>query len=254
MPLLLLLLILIGIRPAYADIDAKHLLQPEILDSQSQNPDWFIQGLYFENNRFYVSSGLYGKSFVTVDNSAQRWEYHLPSVLFAEGLTVIGDQLYLLTWKSQQLLILDKRTGELTGTLSYEGEGWGLTHNDRHFIMSNGSNRLLFRNHRSFALEKNLVVKDLNRLNELEYVDGIIWANRWYDDRIYAIDSNDGCVRAAIDLSELRRQATTANAQAVTNGIAYDTNRQGLWVTGKYWQQRFLIKLPPLPSRSDTCS
>ncbi len=219
----------------------------ELVASRTHDHTLFTQGLVVDQGVFYESGGLYQRSRLVRYDTEKKRTQALDDHLFAEGLTVMGDTLYLLTWKAETLLTFNKHTLAPGKTLHYSGEGWGLTHNHQHLIMSNGSNRLSFHRPSDFAIEKTLTVKGLDRLNELDYSDGIIWANRWYNDHIYAIDSHSGCILGKIDLSRLRQQAVSArNLKNVTNGIAYDADNNGLWVTGKYWHKMFLIKRPQL--------
>ncbi|MBX2807304.1 MAG: glutaminyl-peptide cyclotransferase [Cellvibrionaceae bacterium] len=232
----------------YSTADTVPEFPAELLASKKHNSKLFTQGLFLDKGIFYESSGLYGQSQLLHYSDRETLASAIDTKLFAEGLTVIDDTVYMLTWKAQQLLSFNKHTLQQGKTLGYRGEGWGLSHNQQHFIMSNGSNRLTFHNQQSFALEKTLTVKGLDRLNELEYIDGVIWANRWHDDYIYAIDSKSGCILGKINLTTLRQQAVSAlNNKNVTNGIAYDADKNGLWVTGKYWGEMFLIKRPTLP-------
>ncbi len=221
-------------------------VKAQTLETHKHNSNWFTQGLYFDNDGFFISSGLYGKSLLIYQSKKKNLRYNLPKKYFAEGLTVIDDTLYLLTWKENTVLIFDKKTFQQKGKFTYKGEGWGLTHTDKEFIMSNGSNQLLFRDIDTFKMNRTVVVKGLNYINELEYVDGIIWANRWYDDHLYAIDGNSGCLLKKINVQHLRRQASKPDNKNITNGIAYDPEKKGLWVTGKYWSKKFLIQLPKI--------
>lgn len=265
-------ILLNGLAPSFC-LAVWETKQPKVLDETSHNSSWFTQGLYWDNGTLFISSGLYGRSQLIVENKTQQLKtVAIPQQYFAEGLTVIDDKLYLLTWKEQTLFVIDKYTLALHEIWHYKGEGWGLTHTDNHFIMSNGSNRLMFRNLNTFAIESELHIESLDKLNELEYVDGIVWANRWLDDGIYAIDIHQGCIKQRIDLSKLRQQATfneksnnkkidkhskksaaenespVKQRDQVTNGIAYDVQRNALWVTGKFWSKRYLIELPKLSS------
>lgn len=224
------------------------VLQPEVLAIQNHDTRWFTQGLYWTPDGLYISSGLYGRSLLIYQTPNRTLRYSLPRRYFAEGLTVIDDKLYLLTWKENTLLIFDKDTLKPQGQVRYRGEGWGLTHSADAFIMSDGSNQLQFRDQTSFDLQKRLPVNGVRHLNELEYVDGTVWANNWYDDHLYAIDSTSGCVLAKVNVAHLRKQAGATGHDKVTNGIAYDKAKQGLWVSGKYWSKRFLIQLPQLDS------
>jgi glutamine cyclotransferase len=221
-------------------------LKPNVLAQEPYNQQWFTQGFFKDDETFYISSGLYNKSVLVYQSPHKNLRYFLPPQYFAEGLTVIDDKLFLLTWKEETLFIFDKKTLTPISKLTYKGEGWGLTHNENSFIMSNGSNNITFRDKNSFEVQHALTIQNFDNINELEYIDGIIWANRWYDEKIYAIDSKNGCILASIDLTNLRLDSITSNDKNITNGIAYDKERDGLWVTGKYWNQRFLIALPQL--------
>ncbi len=220
---------------------------PTVISAAPYNKLWFTQGLFQDdNNNFYISSGRYNQSTLIYQQPHKIIRYSLPPQFFAEGLTVVDDKIFLLTWKEKTLFVFDKKTLKLINKLSYNGEGWGLTHNESSFIMSNGSNTLYFRDKETFEIEHTIKVKGLDKINELEYINGIIWANRWLDDNIYAIDANSGCVVQSIDLSSLRTKSVKPNNKNVVNGIAYDKDKNGLWVTGKLWNHRFLIDLPTL--------
>lgn len=221
-------------------------LTPRVIGKESHDNKWFTQGLYQDNNAFYISSGLYGQSVLIYQRPGKNLRYFLPSKYFAEGLTVIGDKLFLLTWKEETVLVFDKNTLSLVNQFSYKGEGWGLTHNEASFIMSDGSHTLQFRDKDSFKLQYTVNVEAIDKINELEYIDGIIWANRWHDDKIYAINSQNGCIMTSINLIDLRLASVEPNNNNIANGIAYDRQKKGLWVTGKYWNHRFLIDLPQL--------
>lgn len=214
--------------------------------TEPHNPAIFTQGFIKQNNTFYISSGLYQQSFIQRNDKKHRLSHALPSRYFAEGLTLFNGLLYLLTWKEETLFILDKDTLKPQKTLSYQGEGWGLTHNDTQLIMSNGSSTLLFRDPKDFSIQRRITVSQALQLNELEYVNGIIWANDWNEDIIYGIGEHSGCIIATVDLSNLRQQTVTPNPNNISNGIAYDKQAHGLWVTGKYWPYRYLIRYPEI--------
>ncbi len=222
-----------------------------LLDTQPHNPRSFTQGWIKDGNTFFESSGRYGHSFIqrypastTALSNTQVITQPLDKHYFAEGLTLWNNTLYLLTWKAQTLLVLDKKSLHIRRTLAYTGEGWGLTHNDHALIMSNGTSTLFFRDPHSFAIQRTITVKKDLQLNELEYINGIIWANNWQEDRIYAINSHNGCLLGSIDLSALRAHAVKPSPRNVLNGIAFDKENNGLWITGKYWPTRYLIRLP----------
>jgi glutamine cyclotransferase len=194
---------------------------------------------------------LYGKSKVLRyshsgnDIAAQM---QLPHDFFAEGLTLFDNKLYLLSWKEGKLLVLHPESLKRLKSFNYEGEGWGLTHNNTQLIMSDGSSTIRFRSPKTFAVEKSISVhsgsKTWDRINELEYIDGIIWANQWQENVLLGIDENSGEVLAVVDISTLQHNAKTQR-DSIPNGIAYDEEQQGFWITGKYWRYRYLIKLIP---------
>jgi len=246
--------ILPSIQPVVKQLKSRESVQqlpppinPTVLSKAPHNNDWFTQGLFQDdNNNFYISSGRYNRSTLIYQQPHKITRYSLPSQFFAEGLTVVDDKIFLLTWKENTLFIFDKKTLTLINKLSYKGEGWGLTHNKDSLIMSNGSNVLYFRDKETFEVQRTITVKGLDNINELEYIDGIIWANRWLDDNIYAIDPRNACIVQRINLSNLRSKSVKPNNKNIANGIAYDKEKNGLWVTGKLWNHRFLIDLPPL--------
>ena len=245
-------------HPAYANAKSSAISHTpsdyQILATAKHNPASFTQGWVKEGDTFYESSGLYGRSFISRYDTHAEVTFNLPRQYFAEGLTLLGNTLYLLTWKKGKLLLIDKRSLDITQEINYQGEGWGLTHNGQQLIMSNGSNELLFRHRQTFAIEKRLTVTGLKAINELEYVNGIIWANEWNDDHIYGIHSETGCVLKKIDLSALRQQTVrTPKSDNIVNGIAFDKVRNGLWVTGKFWPKRYLIALPTIQKSPTHC-
>lgn len=226
-------------------------LSYSIIETQTHNPNSFIQGWVKDGDTFFESSGHYGRSFIQRYNHQSTTTAHLPKKYFAEGLTLLKQTLYMLTWKENTLLLLDKKSLQIIKRLPYKGEGWGLTHNGHELIMSNGSSTLLFRDPDTFAILRRLTLKRRLELNELEYNNGIIWANNWNEDTLYAINSLNGCLMGTMDLSPLRTHIKQASKAGVLNGIAYDKSRNALWITGKYWPLRFLISLPNITFQAD---
>jgi glutamine cyclotransferase len=226
-------------------------LKVQILDTQPHNTNSFTQGWIKDGDYFFESSGHYRRSFIQRYNHQSTTTVNLPGKYFAEGLTLIDDTLYLLTWKAGTLLLLDKTSLKIKQRIAYKGEGWGLTHDGKALIMSNGSPELLFRDPHDFSITRRITVKLPLQLNELEYVNGVIWANNWKEDRLYAINSHNGCLLGTMDLSSLRTQIKHTAKADVLNGIAYDATHNALWVTGKYWPKRYLINLPTITSTAD---
>ncbi len=257
--ILALLCITHGLMAMSASSWAAAALAYELIAERSHKSTLFTQGLEVDDGLFYESSGLYGKSQLVAYPGAEpegsTWaklsapftrQQRLAEQYFAEGLTLVGDQLYLLTWKEGTLLVFNKNTFALEKHLTYKGEGWGLAYDGQHLIRSDGSDTLFFHDPLQFALQKSLKVRDqgqpVKRLNELEYHAGFIWANIWYQDRIIKIDPDSGEVVAELDLSPLRQGLKLTNREQVLNGIAWDESQQGFWVTGKLWPKMFLLR------------
>jgi len=198
----------------------------------------------------YESSGLYGRSFLRryhAKRPHERTQISLPRNRFAEGLTVLDNQIAMLTWRAEELLIYDALTLKQVAKKKYQGEGWGLTHNAEHFIMSNGSSLLTFRNKDTFNVEREIHVhnqwRKYHRLNELEFADGHIWANVWQSPFILKIAPETGKVIGIVDLSDLVAENSVVKGHTVLNGIAYDSERKAFWITGKNWPKRYLIQM-----------
>lgn len=175
-------------------------------------------------------------------------QHDLPSQYFGEGLTDWGSTLVELTWQSHIGFVYDRFSFRQLRTFSYSGEGWGLTHDSRHLIMSDGTATLRLLNPETFQKEGEIQVTDHGRpvpyLNELEYVHGEVFANVWQSGKIARISPVTGHVIAWIDLAALN--PTSANPDAVLNGIAYDRKNNWLFVTGKLWSVLYEIQLIPV--------
>jgi glutamine cyclotransferase len=213
------------------------------------DPGAFTQGLAIDAGKLYESTGQYGHSSIRrVDLETGEIEQIAPLnfTYFGEGLTVLGERIYQLTWKGQVAFVYDVASFELIAQKRYRGEGWGLTHDGASLIVSDGSATLRFFEPESFEVIRTLEVLDrgqpIDRLNELEFIDGEIWANVWYEDRIARISPATGEVLAWVDLADLIPRSRRSS-DAVLNGIAYDREADRLFVTGKYWPQLFEIEL-----------
>lgn len=230
-----------------------------ILAERTHAEQLFTQGLLLRGDTFYESSGGYGHSLlVSYPHEGQAGEFtlnkSLPKQYFAEGLSELADKLYLLTWRKNTALVFARDDFELLASHRYSGEGWGLTNNGEQLIRSDGSHRLFFHDPEDFSLLKTLEVRDgdrpVKRLNELEFIDGRIWANIWQDHRLVEIDPDSGQVTGYLDLSALVGQAAPGHTDGVLNGIAWDPERNAMWVTGKNWPTLFLIQLQRSASSS----
>jgi len=221
-----------------------------VIHSYPHDPKAFTQGLIYLNGYLYESTGLNGHSSLRkldLKTAAVLHEFDLPSQYFGEGLTSWKDALIQLTWKAHTGFVYDRRTFRLLRTFHYTGEGWGLTQDGAHLILSDGSSKLRFLDTQTFDTVKSITVTDngieVHDLNELEYVHGRIYANVWQTDLIAIISPASGNVLAWIDLSGLRPASTRGDSDAVLNGIAFDAVHDRLFVTGKLWPVIFEIRL-----------
>jgi glutamine cyclotransferase len=220
-----------------------------IVAAYPHDPAAFTQGLAIADGRLYEGTGQYGGSSLRrVDLATGRVEKirALNSRYFGEGIAILDGRIYQLTWQNGVAIVYDLDTFDVVKTFPYEGEGWGLTHDGTHLILSDGSAVLRYLDPGSFAVVRTIEARETGvpivRLNELEYVAGEIWANVWYDDRIVRISPKDGTVLGWIDLAKLY-PAAVRGPEAVLNGIAYDAAADRLFVTGKNWPQLFEIEL-----------
>jgi glutamine cyclotransferase len=211
----------------------------------------FTQGLLLLDGKLYESTGLQGRSSVRrVDLASGKVERMagLPPELFGEGLAQVGQRLFQLTWKNHKVLVWDLATLRKQTELAYEGEGWGLCYDGHRLLMSDGSDRLIWRHPTTFAKEGELRVrlagKPLANLNELECVGASIYANVWQDNHIARIDAKTGEVTGWIDASGLLAPAEAARAD-VLNGIAEMPGTGHLLVTGKLWPYVFEVEIVP---------
>jgi glutaminyl-peptide cyclotransferase len=221
----------------------------KVLRTYPHDPAAFTQGLLFLDGKLYESTGLYGRSSLRrVDLTSGQVEARvaLPSDLFAEGLARVGDRLIQLTWKEGKALVWDLSTLHKLSEFSYEGEGWGLCYDGRRLVMSDGSDRLIFRNPTTFAKEGEVLVRragsPVRNLNELECSDGIVYANVWQDSHIARIDPGSGVVTAWISAAGLL-DASEAAGTDVLNGIAEMSTTGHLLVTGKLWPHIYEVEV-----------
>jgi glutaminyl-peptide cyclotransferase len=209
----------------------------------------FTQGLVFADGELYESTGLNGESSlrrvdITSGKTLQRID--VPREYFAEGLALVGDELLQLTWQHHLGFVYDRKTFKQKRTFSYKTEGWGIAYDGTsRLIMSDGSDTLTFLDPKTLAATKTLRVQDAGRpvgnLNELEWIEGEIWANVWQTDRIARIAPNTGEVSAWLDLSTLFPQAQRRPPADVMNGIAYDKATRRIFITGKKWPRLYQI-------------
>jgi glutaminyl-peptide cyclotransferase len=228
------------------------VLAYEVVGSYPHDRGAFTQGLIFRDGFLYESTGLNGRSSlrkVVLETGEVVQRENVAVEYFAEGLTEWKDALIQLTWQSHRGFVYDRKTFRRTGTFEYPGEGWGITHDGRRLILSDGSATLRLLDPQTYAQTGTLDVtyqgKPLANLNELEYVRGRIFANVWQSNSIVVIDPSSGRVTAQIDLAGLLTPDDRAGGVDVLNGIAYDSAKDRLFITGKLWPKIFEIRLKP---------
>lgn len=223
-----------------------------LIASYPHDPAAFTQGLVFADGGFYESTGLNGESSlrrVEIATGKVLQESKVPEEYFAEGLALVGDELLQLTWQHQRGFVYDRKTFSQKRTFAYKGEGWGIAyHAAGGLVMSDGSDTLTFLDPKTQAVARTLRVQDAGRpvlnLNELEWVEGEIWANVWTTDRIARISPVSGEVKAWVDLSALWPREQRRPPADVLNGIAYDQATRRIFVTGKKWPRVYQIAVP----------
>ena len=210
----------------------------------------FTQGLVFASDgQLYESTGLEGESTlrrVDIATGQTLQKIDVPSQYFAEGLALVGDELLQLTWRHKLGFVYDRKTFKQKRTFSYTTEGWGIAYDGASsLVMSDGSDTLSFLDPKTLAVSKTLRVQEAGRpvgnLNELEWIEGEIWANVWMTDRIARISPNTGEVNAWIDLSSLYPASQRMPPADVMNGIAYDKATRRIYITGKKWPRLYQI-------------
>ena len=210
----------------------------------------FTQGLIFHDGYLFEGTGKRGKSSlskINLEDSTVLMSKNLSSRYFGEGIEVVGDRIYQLTWQSHIVFVWNKNNLEPIDTHYNSTEGWGLAFNGTELILSDGSSSLYFLDPESFSRTKTITVtlrgNPLANLNELEYINGEIWANIWQTDFIARINPETGIVVSLVDLTGLSNETELGSREAVLNGIAWDERSERLFVTGKHWSNLFQIEL-----------
>ena len=210
----------------------------------------YTEGLFYLDGKFYEGTGRAGQSAALAydpETGKVLQRVAMSDEYFGEGVIDWGPYLYQWTWQSNVCFVYDRATFKLVKKFSYSGEGWGMTRTAKEIITSDGTATLRFRNPETFKETRHIVVKDgakeIDQLNELEFIQGEIYANVWHSDRIARISPKDGHLIAWIDLTGLLPDNLKADAESVLNGIAYDAKTDRLFVTGKQWPAIFEIKL-----------
>ncbi|MCR4824763.1 MAG: glutaminyl-peptide cyclotransferase [Bacteroidales bacterium] len=223
----------------------------EVVKEYTHDTGAYTQGLFFEGGRFYESTGQFGESSfreVELETGKVLSKMDFQRKYFAEGSVMLDGRLFILTWLNKVAFVYDAATLEYLQTYSYPREGWGLTTDGKSLIASDGSARLYFLT-KEFKQERVVNVtmdgRPVRNLNELEYIDGKVWANVYTTDMIVIINPSDGKVEASIDCSGLLPRILRSPDTDVLNGIARNPDTGKIYLTGKYWPRLYEIKLVP---------
>lgn len=224
-------------------------LRAQVVRSYPHDRAAFTQGLLLAGNgRVYESTGLVGRSSlreVELATGRVMRSVDVAPPIFAEGLALVGDSFFQLTWQNGKVLRYDRATFKRTDEMAYRGEGWGLCYDGEALVMSDGSDRLTFRSPSDFSITRAVSVTldgtPLRNLNELECVDGLVYANVWMTDTLVRIDPRSGRVLASIDAAGLLTPAERTGVD-VLNGIAYDPSDRTFLLTGKLWPKVFRVR------------
>lgn len=233
-------------RPARAE-----RLRVNVLAEHPHDPEAFTQGLQWVDGNLYEGTGLHGQSGLRrIDLTDWSVEQHveLPAEVFGEGIAVVGDRIFEITWQDGIAYVWNRSTFERITEHHYEGEGWGLCWDGEHLVMSDGTDRLTFRDPETFAEVRHVRVRrgrtEIDQLNELECVDGVVYANIWQTDDIARIDPRTGRVTGWIDASHLLTDDEAEDAD-VLNGITYLPDSHRFLLTGKLWPRSFEVEFVP---------
>jgi glutamine cyclotransferase len=234
----------------------------EIVNTYPHDPKAFTEGLFFHDGFLFESTGEQKRSSlrrVDVKTGKIEQKFDMDPELFGEGTTVFKDKIYQLTWRDKIAFTYDLKTFKMLQEFDYPDDGWGMTHDDTHLIVSNGTHVLKFLDPETLKTEKTLPVfredgSPLMSINELEYIRGEIWANIWHSEkpdilgkpnRIARINPSNGKLIGWIDLANISPDDTKRDDENTLNGIAYDASDDRIFVTGKNWKKLFEIKVIP---------
>jgi len=222
----------------------------KVVNIYPHDPEAFTQGLFYRDCFLYESTGLVGKSTlrkVDLVTGEIIKKIKLPDKYFGEGIAYFNDKIYQLTWKNQKGFIYDFKTLKKTVEFKYEGEGWGIASDGKTLFISDGTSKIQCREPVTLKIKKTLNVRDSNEpiadINELEFINGEIWANIFMQSILVRISPHTGEVLGWVDLSQLHNKIPKYYSVDVLNGIAFDKKNNRIFVTGKYWPYIFEIKI-----------
>jgi len=222
----------------------------DILNIYPHNINSFTQGLVYREGFLFEGTGKNGQSSlskINLENGEVLQSKNMSQRYFGEGIEIVNEKIYQLTWQSHLVFVYDKMTFESIESHYNATQGWGLAYDGSHLILSDGTATLQFMDPETFApvrkVEVQLEGNAISQLNELEYINGEVWANVWQTDLILRIDPENGEVNSIVDLTGLSAQTQLGSSEAVLNGIAWDAEDERLFVTGKHWANLFEIEL-----------
>ncbi|GIW97335.1 MAG: glutamine cyclotransferase [Pirellulaceae bacterium] len=249
----LLTIMIAACKPAALGNGAAPVVRAKVVADYPHDRDAFCQGLAIEGATVYEGTGQYDRSFLRrYDLSTGKIEVQmkLAPQYFGEGIALFGDRVYQLTWKSRVCFLYDKQTLQYQGTLRYSGEGWGLAAAADRLYLSDGTSTIRVLDPDTFRVLDRIRVRDgrrfVDKLNELEFIDGYLWANVWYEDRIARIDPQTGQVVTWIDCGHIYPAVQRPSREHVLNGIAYDSASGRVYITGKNWPRIYEVEVPPV--------
>ena len=226
-----------------------------IINEYPHNRKYYTQGFEYHNEHFYEGTGQYGESTIRklVYNTGEVIKSRtLESDIFGEGITILNGRLFQVTYRNKVGFVYDSETFELIRKVYFQNqEGWGLTNNGTEIIMSDGTNKIYFVDPEYFSVIRKIEVYDniqeIDSLNELEFIDSLIYANRYQTDQIVMIDPQNGKVVGKVNMNGLLKKSDKQPSTDVLNGIAWDADKKRLFVTGKYWPKIFQVELVKRP-------
>lgn len=242
-----------------ANIAAPSPINFKLLKDHPHDSLSFTQGLVYYNNSLYESTGNPGGEMqngswvgtVDIATGKQNKKALLDSGYFGEGITILNNKIYRLTWQNKKGYVYDAASFKLLNEFSYDHEGWGITHNGKELIVSDGSSSIYFWDPATCKEIRRISVQDnnglKNNINELEFINGFIYANVWQTNDILKIDPATGNVVGLLNLAAIKQQFPELNgfsdSDKVLNGIAYDSSSNRVFITGKNWSKLFEIQL-----------
>lgn len=237
-------------QPMAVNTEPVPLYGYRIVESLPHNNRYFTQGLLIHDGELYEGTGRHGESALLHLNKADGSvikSRSLASRYFGEGIAIANNRIFQLTWRENMVFVYDLDTFEPQTSHYWPREGWGLTYDGEQLILSDGSDQLYFIDPETFQSVRQVSVRiqgrPVHQLNELEYIDGEVWANVWMSQQIVRINPQTGQVTGVVDLTGLVNQTQTGGSEAVLNGIAWNPDTRQLYVTGKLWSHIFHIEL-----------